>query len=167
MAIERFMERDKSLFARVIEAIARQDMARAKIFADELAEIRKMERTMIRSRIATETILSKAKTISEINDIITVSVPVVRVLRIIEFQVASIFPEAGREIRSARNSLISLTVDIAENLRAIIRFDTAEKEAQEIFAKVDEAVDKEMKEKLPGLPTVIRQSQECSTCCKG
>jgi division protein CdvB (Snf7/Vps24/ESCRT-III family) len=40
-ASDRFSERDKSIFVRIVEAYSKHDMPRANVFANELAEIRK------------------------------------------------------------------------------------------------------------------------------
>jgi division protein CdvB (Snf7/Vps24/ESCRT-III family) len=41
-ASDRFSERDKSIFTRIVNAYQKHDMPRANVFANELAEIRKM-----------------------------------------------------------------------------------------------------------------------------
>lgn len=43
-ASNRFSERDKSLFARTVKAYSKHDLIRAKVYANELAEIRKTEK---------------------------------------------------------------------------------------------------------------------------
>ena len=47
-ASERFGQRDKSIFARIVDAYSKHDMEHAKVFANELAEIRKMEKMIMR-----------------------------------------------------------------------------------------------------------------------
>ena len=51
-ATERFSQRDKTIFARIVDAYTKHDTARANVFANELAEIRKMERLIINARLA-------------------------------------------------------------------------------------------------------------------
>jgi division protein CdvB (Snf7/Vps24/ESCRT-III family) len=42
-ASERFGQKDRSLFAKIVDAYAKHDTAHANIYANELAEVRKME----------------------------------------------------------------------------------------------------------------------------
>ena len=44
-ATERVSQRDKAIFARIVDSYTKHDTARANVFANELAEIRKMERS--------------------------------------------------------------------------------------------------------------------------
>lgn len=45
---------DKSMLAKVVEAYSRQDIPQANVFDNELAEMRKMEKTVINTRLALE-----------------------------------------------------------------------------------------------------------------
>ncbi|NIU39598.1 hypothetical protein GWN65_06435, partial [Candidatus Bathyarchaeota archaeon] len=50
-ASDRFTERDKSIFTRIVQAYSKHDMTRANVFANELAEIRKMEKMIMHARL--------------------------------------------------------------------------------------------------------------------
>ncbi|MGB9676384.1 MAG: hypothetical protein ACPL0C_04280, partial [Candidatus Bathyarchaeales archaeon] len=50
-ATERFSQRDKAIFARIVDAYTKHDTARANVFANELAEIRKMEKLIMNARL--------------------------------------------------------------------------------------------------------------------
>ena len=78
---ERFTERDKSIFVRIVEAYTKHDMPRANVFANELAEVRKMEKMIMHARLALEQIVLRLKTVSELGDIVTTLAPAVSVLR--------------------------------------------------------------------------------------
>ncbi len=43
-ATDRFSQRDKAIFARIVDAYTKHDSARANVFANELAEVRKMSK---------------------------------------------------------------------------------------------------------------------------
>ena len=97
-ASERFSQRDKSIFAKIVEAYTQHDMARANILANELAEIRKMEKMIMHAKLALEQIVLRLSTVSELGDIVTTLAPAVSVLRSVRSGMAMIFPEAEREL---------------------------------------------------------------------
>ncbi|MEM2947771.1 MAG: hypothetical protein QXN96_06015 [Candidatus Bathyarchaeia archaeon] len=70
-ASERFSQRDKSIFARIVDAYTKHDMARANVFANELAEIRKMEKMIMQARLALEQIVLRLRTVSELGDVVS------------------------------------------------------------------------------------------------
>ena len=47
----RMMERDKNLFNKVVDAFAKHDMDRATLYANELAELRKMSKIILFSKL--------------------------------------------------------------------------------------------------------------------
>jgi division protein CdvB (Snf7/Vps24/ESCRT-III family) len=79
-ASERFSQRDKSIFARIVDAYTKHDMARANVFANELAEIRKMEKMIMHARLALEQIVLRLRTVSELGDVVSTLGPAVSVL---------------------------------------------------------------------------------------
>ena len=46
-AIERFTQRDKAIFARIVDALTKHDQARANVFSNELVEVRQMLHTIL------------------------------------------------------------------------------------------------------------------------
>src|SRR3990170_1098684 len=70
-ATDRFTQRDKAIFARIVDAYTKHDSARANVFANELAEVRKMERLIINARLALEQIVLRLRTVSEIGNMLS------------------------------------------------------------------------------------------------
>ena len=51
-ANERFTQKDKALFAKLVDAYTKHDTAHANIYANELAEVRKMAKLTMNARLA-------------------------------------------------------------------------------------------------------------------
>jgi division protein CdvB (Snf7/Vps24/ESCRT-III family) len=92
-ASERFSQRDKAIFARIVDAYTKHDTARANVFANELAEIRKMEKLIMNARLALEQIVLRLRTVSELGDVVSTLGPAVGVLRSVRAGLASVFPK--------------------------------------------------------------------------
>jgi division protein CdvB (Snf7/Vps24/ESCRT-III family) len=159
-ASERFSERDKKIFARIVEAYTKHDMARANVFANELAEIRKMEQMIMHGRLALEQIVLRLRTVSELGDIVTTLAPAVGVLSSVKSGMAAIFPEAERELGQIGNLLNGIIIDAGQSTGLTINFDSANEDAQKILAEASSVAEQRIKEKFPDLPSGIPEVGE-------
>jgi len=154
-ATERFSQRDKAIFARIVDAYTKHDMARANVFANELAEIRKMEKMIMHARLALEQIVLRLRTVSELGDVVTTLAPAVGVLRTVRNGMASVFPEAERELGQIGNLLSGIIIDAGQSTGLTINFDAANEDAQKILAEAGSVAEQRIKDKFPELPAGI------------
>ena len=151
----RFSERDKSIFARIVNAYSKHDMARANVFANELAEIRKMEKMIIHARLALEQIALRLSTVSELGDVVSTVAPAVGVLRSVRNGMSAVFPEAEREFGTIGNLLNGIIVDASHSTGLNIDFQTATDDAHGILNEAATVAEQKVKEKFPELPKSI------------
>jgi division protein CdvB (Snf7/Vps24/ESCRT-III family) len=154
-ATDRFTERDKSIFDRIVKAYSKHDMPRANVFANELAEIRKMEKMIMHARLALEQIALRLSTVSELGDVVTTLAPAVGVLRSVRNGMSAIFPEAERELGQIGNLLSGIIVDAGQSTGLNINFETANEDAQKILTEAATVAEQKIKEKFPELPAGI------------
>src|SRR5216683_6514810 len=62
-------ERDSQIFGKVVGSIQKHDTQHASVFANELAEVRKMNKMVTQARLALEQIVLRLNTITELGDI--------------------------------------------------------------------------------------------------
>ncbi|MEM3704221.1 MAG: Snf7 family protein, partial [Candidatus Bathyarchaeia archaeon] len=134
-ASERFSQRDKSLFAKVVDAYAKHDMEHAKVFANELAEIRKMEKMIMNARLALEQIVLRLRTVTELGDVLTTLAPAVGVLKSVRTGLASFLPEADSELSEVGDMLSSIIMEAGQTTGLTINFETANEDAQRILTE--------------------------------
>ncbi len=159
-ASERFSDRDKKIFARIVDAYTKHDMARANVFANELAEIRKMEKMIMHGRLALEQIVLRLRTVSELGDIVTTLAPAVGVLSSVKNGMSAIFPEAERELGQIGNMLNGIIIDAGQSTGLTINFESANEDAQKILAEASSVAEQRIKEKFPELPAGIPEVGE-------
>jgi division protein CdvB (Snf7/Vps24/ESCRT-III family) len=159
-ANERFSDRDKKIFARIVDAYTKHDMARANVFANELAEIRKMEKMIMHGRLALEQIVLRLHTVSELGDIVTTLAPAVSVLSTVRTGMSAIFPEAERELGQIGNLLNGIIIDAGQSSGLTINFESANEDAQKILNEASSVAEQRIKEKFPELPTGVSQVEE-------
>jgi division protein CdvB (Snf7/Vps24/ESCRT-III family) len=151
-ASSRFSERDKSIFARIVNAYSKHDMPRANVFANELAEIRKMEKMIMHARLALEQIVLRLKTVSELGDVVTTLAPAVSVLRSVRNGMSTVFPEAERELGQIGNLLSGIVFDAGQSSGLSIDFESANEDAQKIMNEAATVAEQKIKDKFPELP---------------
>ena len=154
-ATNRFTERDKSIFARIVQAYSKHDMPRANVFANELAEIRKMEKMIMHARLALEQIVLRLKTVSELGDVVTTLAPAIGVLRSVKNGMSTVFPEAERELGSIGDILSGIIMDAGQTSGLSIDFETASDDAQKVLQEAATVAEQKMKDKFPELPAGI------------
>lgn len=154
-ASDRFSKRDKSIFARIVDAYTKHDMARANVFASELAEIRKMEKMIMHGRLALEQIVLRLRTVSELGDVVSTLGPAVNVLRAVKTGMANVFPEADRELGQIGDLLSGIIMEAGQNTGFSVNFETANEDAQKIMAEASAIAEQKIKEKFPELPAGI------------
>jgi division protein CdvB (Snf7/Vps24/ESCRT-III family) len=162
-ANDRFSQRDKTIFQRIVEAYTKHDMARANVFANELAEIRKMEKMIMHARLALEQIVLRLRTVSELGDVVSTLAPAVGVLRTVRSGMASVFPEAERELGSIGNLLSGIIIDAGQSTGLTLNFDAANEDAQKILTEAGSVAEQQIKDKFPDLPAGIPSVTEGTT----
>jgi len=151
-ATDRFSQRDKAIFARIVDAYTKHDTARANIFANELSEVRKMERLIINARLALEQIVLRLRTVSELGDVVSTLGPAVGVLRSVKAGLVSVFPEAESELGEIGNMLSGIMIEAGQGSGMTLNFDSVNEDASKILNEAATVAEQRIKEKFPDLP---------------
>ena len=151
-ATDRFTQRDKTIFARIVDAYTKHDTARANVFANELAEVRKMERLIINARLALEQIVLRLRTVSELGDVVSTLGPAVGVLRSVKAGLTSVFPEAENELGEIGNMLSGIMIEAGQGSGMTLNFDSVNEDASKILNEAATVAEQKIKEKFPDLP---------------
>ena len=151
-ATERFGQRDKTIFARIVDAYTKHDSSRANVFANELAEIRKMEKLIINARLALEQIVLRLRTVSELGDVVSTLGPAVGVLRSVRAGLVSVFPEAENELGEIGNMLSGIMMEAGSGSGMTLNFDSVNEDAGKILNEAATDAEQRINDKFPELP---------------
>jgi division protein CdvB (Snf7/Vps24/ESCRT-III family) len=152
-AAKRFSERDKSLFKKTVKAYSKHDIMRAKVYANELVEIRKSEKQIEGTRLALEQISLRLSTVSEFGDVVNILSPSVDILQNIGRGLSKTLPEAGKELGQIGELLNGIITDSTQGAGLEIDFEGPNEDAQNILSEAAEVAEQNMKQKLPEIPT--------------
>ena len=151
-ATDRFSQRDKAIFARTVDAYAKHDIARANVFASELAEVRKMSRLIMNAKLALEQITLRLRTVSELGDVVSTLGPAVGVLRSVNTGLVSVFPEAEGELGEIGSMLSGLMIEASQGSETTLNFGPVNEDASKILAEAATVAEQKIKDKFPDLP---------------
>jgi division protein CdvB (Snf7/Vps24/ESCRT-III family) len=155
----RLSERDKSLFAKVVEAYSKHDQQHANAFANELTEIRKTEKTVMNARLALEQIVLRLKTVTELGDMVYTLGPVIGVLSSVKSAITGVLPDAGRELEQIGTELNGIIGEAGQTSGLTLNFAANTEEAQKILTEAASIAEERTKEKFPELPTAAQRPQ--------
>lgn len=153
-AISLLTQRDKTLFQKVVDAYSRHDIRRASVYANELAEIRKMANFMMSAELALERVALRLRTVTEVGNVAAVLAPVSRVLQSVRVSIAGVFPNAERELGEITTLLDEIMIEAGQVTGIGPDFEVASEEAQKILSEAAVVAEQKMKEKFPELPAL-------------
>jgi len=151
-ANERFTQKDKSLFAKLVQAYTQHDQAHANIYAIELAEIRKMTKLIMNARLALDQVALRIRTVSELGDVVSALGPCVGVLRSVSTGLGGVLPEAEGELSDIGNMLSGLMFEAGSNSGMSLNFDSVNEDASKILSEAATVAEQRVSANFPDLP---------------
>ncbi len=146
-------QHDKSLFDKCVQATASKDTTRATMYANEIAEIRKMAKITLRSELAIEQVVLRLETIQEFGDVAALMGPVAGVVHAIKNQISGVIPEVGYELGEISETLNGVVMEVGEATGQGYDMEASGAESQKILSEANTIAEQRMREKFPELPT--------------
>ncbi len=185
-AINRLKSRDTELFANAVKALTRNDEVKASIYAGEIAEIRRIIKTLTTVKYAIEKVKIRLETIQELEDVGLSLIPLITVVKNIKDWASQLIPEVSMHLDEALNSMQELVtvssnlpertmINIPQSADAVKILEEAQREADKEFYKTYarppeipstnievrkyvEKIEKEVQEKLREKPRIPVQT---------
>lgn len=154
VALRSLKEKDKYYYSKVLSALRAHDRSRAILYANELAELRKAVKSISTAKLALEQIALRLSTVKDIGDVMVTISPAMSVVKGVRENITHILPQAENELAEIQDILTRILVDAGQMAGVMIDFKAANDEAEKILREAEEQVEKEMKERLPGIPTI-------------
>jgi len=152
--LSRLSERDKRLFSKIVEAYSRHQLQRARILANELAELRKTENFMMNAQLALERVALRLRTVTQMGNVVSVIAPASQVLQSVRAGISGLLPNAEKELGEIGVMLNDLVVEAGEITGLSPSFELASSDAQKILEEAALVAEQQMKEKFPELPSL-------------
>lgn len=170
MLDEKFSTMDRNFRNQIVLNIKSGNNLRAKALAEELSNIRNVQRTTQNACLALEVMLIRFSTVNEFAIVLETIYPTIEMIRDIQRDISKVIPAAS----SVFSEMKSMTSDVLTNSDIKLDVETkfsipADKDAVSILNEIEGMLETEAKAKLPDVPSTImdnnrirKQSDELS-----
>jgi division protein CdvB (Snf7/Vps24/ESCRT-III family) len=152
-AAMRMQQHDRDIFTKCVNSQMAHDVARASMYANECAEVRKMAKVTLQCQLALEQVSLRLETIEEFGDMARLMAPVASVVHSIKNQISGLIPEVGFELSEIGEVLNSVVMEAGETMGSSYETEASGAEAQRILTEANTIAEQHMKERFPELPT--------------
>ncbi|MDG7006137.1 MAG: hypothetical protein JRM86_04315 [Nitrososphaerota archaeon] len=159
-SMAKIRERDAHLFAKTVSSIQKHESQRASMFANELAEVRKVGKMVTQSRLALEQIVLRLNTITEMGDIVSTLAPATSIIRNIKQDIVGVMPDAEGEMGEVSSLLSGILVDAGSIGGYTMNFETANEEAERALSEAAAVAESRMKERFPDIPESVGLAED-------
>ncbi len=150
----RIQERDKQLFEKVVEAKMAGDELRARMYANEVAELRKIAKTVMAVQVALEQVALRIDTTIALGDVATGIAPIVGLVNELRKTLMGVMPTMAMELGEIDELLRSVVVEAGSFTGTSTFYTAASPEAKKILEEASAVAEQRMKEMFPELPAM-------------
>ena len=155
----RLLARDKELFEACVRAEQELDRDRATIYANEIAQLRKMSRTILKIQISLEKVILRLETIRDFGDVMNVLAPATKIIRRIQSDLSGLVPEVAHNLRMVDEMLEGVMVEAGNVTGATVSVMVADSEARRILEEASEIAAQRMSNQFPELLEILSESE--------
>lgn len=153
--IAKMKERDQTLFEKVVQAQMEKDTTRAAMYAAEVAELRKMIKSLMTAKVAVERVSLRLETIMTMGDVLVGLAPIVGVVRDLRRHLTGLVPEIGLEMAEVGELLESVITEAGEFTGFMSAPTVYSEEARKIMEEAAAIAEQRMKAEFPELPSAF------------
>lgn len=157
----RLRQRDRMLFARCTMAIKDQNKERAIVFANELAEVRKLITIVVQTQIVIERVILRLETIKELNIIMVDLKPALKVLQNVTKCIDGIMPNVASELGKVNDAIgETLAITSIGSPHLTMPLDVKTPGGEKILEEVSTLLEQRLKKKLPEPPISVTVTEK-------
>lgn len=151
-AESRMKAREKAIFYKCVQAQEVRDTYASTMYANEVAQVRKMTQIIFTSQLALEQVALRLETVQEFGDIATEIMPAAQIIRTIRDHVSGVLPEVSYMLGDICGTLDSVVIDAGQVTTSTYHAATSE-EAEMILAEASAVAEQKMRDAFPSLPS--------------
>ena len=130
---QKLQARAKGLFDQCVQAETNKDTDRAAIYANEIAELRKMNRVILRSQHSLERVTIRLETVKEFGDVMGVLGPAVNIVQQIQGELTGVVPEVAGDLAKVDEMLDTLLVEAGTVTGETVDVSVHDEEARKVL----------------------------------
>jgi len=145
--------RERTLFESCTIALKKKDSERANILANELAEVKKVHKTVTNGILLLEQLILRMETLREVGSTFAQLKPTLEVVKQISGQLSEVMPEVSNELSSIggllNDAMINMNIDVSQDM--IMRIPDSVM-GEEIIEEASRVLRSKIEEELPVPP---------------
>ncbi|MCX8181875.1 MAG: Snf7 family protein [Candidatus Methanomethyliaceae archaeon] len=147
-------EYDRTLFEKVVYYYRSRDLTRAKMYANELTEVRKLAKLIVTSRLTLEQIVMRLGTVKEYGDVAASVAPALFAVKRIYGGVTQLIPEADQSFQKLGDVLDGLMVEASQYSNQMLSPAYIAEEGQNILQSAAKIAENDLAKTLPKIPGI-------------
>lgn len=162
-AANRMQQHDKEMFNKCVRAQVDKDSARAVMYANECAQVRKMAKVTLQCQLALEQAALRLETARDFGQVASMMTPVASVVKSVQGQITGVIPEVGYELAEIGEMLSSVACEAGDISGSSYEYQASGEEAQRILTEANTLAEHRMQQRFPDLPTSQSLTAEKTT----
>src|SRR5919201_2209563 len=151
--VTKLNERDTLLFRRVVDAVQRHDTHATKVLSNELAEVRKISKTLGQSKMALEQVSMRLTTIHDMGDAMVALGPAISSIKSLKPSLGRFVPGADSEINNMQTLLSGIMMESLQGSGAGIDLNTVGGgDIDQIMMEASAVAEEKVNDKFPSIP---------------
>jgi division protein CdvB (Snf7/Vps24/ESCRT-III family) len=148
----KIQQKDRELFQRCVGAEMSKDLAHARLYANECAEVRKIAQVVLSSQLALEKVVLRLDTILEFGELLTDMKPIVGVVAATKGRIAGIVPHVANELEQINLMLGDLSLETGPVIESQVDVDSSSEEAKKVLEESSAIAQERLRDTFPKLP---------------
>lgn len=155
----RIKARDEHLFKEVEKAIVERDNPRALVYANEVAQVRKMGKIILSNKLALERVILRLEDTLDFKDTLKVLGPVVNVVNRVGSEIRNVAPQVAESLKQIEDMMNRVLIQAGE-VSGYEPYVSTDREADQILREASVLASQKMKSSFPDIPEPIKQQLE-------
>ena len=151
--ITKLNERDASLYRRVVDSMQRHDAESAKVLSNELAEVRKIAKTLGNAKMALEQVSMRLSTIHELGDAMVALGPAMSTIKNLKPSLGRFVPGADAEINNMQSLLGGIMMESMQSNGLGVEVNTGSGgDIDQIMMEASAVAEQKVTDRFPSIP---------------
>jgi division protein CdvB (Snf7/Vps24/ESCRT-III family) len=147
-------EKDATLFRRIVEATQKHDTDTARVLSNELAEVRKISKTLSQAKMALEQVQMRLSTVHDLGDAMVALGPAMASVKGLKSGLAQFLPGADSEISSMQNMLSGVLMESLQGSNLNFEMNTGSgADIDQIMIEASAVAEQKVNDKFPSTPS--------------
>ncbi len=153
--IQKLQKYDSNLFEKIVNALMQGDHTRAAMYANEVAELRKMAKVLYTIRFALERVKLRLETSLVVGETHAQLAPAVVALKQVAGYLKGMMPDVFTELVEVEESLNAALMQMTTTVPVELNTEFVSEEAMKIIEEAKVVADQRLKQQFPEIPTSI------------